>query len=404
MRLLFVCPGLPYPPRKGAALRTWAFVRHLARRHEVSLLSFADAAAAAELRDVCRRIVTVPMPRRSLARRLATVGGSPKPDMFWRLRSPRFGRALDAWLGSAAFDAVIFESLEMAPYHRRLPGSPPAVLDELNAEYVLQRRAALNDLRSPGRWVGGAYSLLQWLELRRWEAATLRRFDRVVAVSEDDARALRAIARIEPAVVPNGVEIAAFAEVFRARQACETYPPGLLFVGTLDFRPNVDALVWFVREIWPRLHAARPDLRFRIVGASPSSTVRRLGEVAGVEVVGPVEDVRPFLAEAAVYVLPMRIGGGIRLKLLEAMAAGVPVVTTAMGAEGVPVTEQHVALADTPPAFADTALRLLADPGLARSQASHAHALAAARYDWAGIAAGLEGVLEGLTCCRLRSR
>lgn len=399
MRLLFVCPGLPYPARKGAALRTWALLRHLAPRHELALIAFADEPPEPPLGAICRPIVTVPAPHRRGVHRLLTVAGSLRPDMAWRLRSERFQAALNELVRHERFDAVLYESLEMAPFHRREHGVP-AVLDELNAEFLLQRRACLNDARSPRRWHAAGYSLLQWLKLRRWEALTARHFDRVVAVSAEDAAALARIGVPGAAVVTNGVEAADYAAVWASRRDRTAFPPVVLFIGTLDFRPNVDAATWFVRDILPTVRAARADVRCQLVGASPAEAVRRLAAEPGVELVGPVPDVRPYLAEAAVFAVPMRIGGGVRLKVPEAMAAGVPLVTTAMGAEGIPLPAGAAELAESPADFAAAVLRLLADPTQASSQAAIAHDFGVTRYDWANIVPELETVLLDLVARR----
>jgi len=431
MRLLFVCPGLPYPPRKGAAMRTWAFLRYLARQHEVSVAAFAEAAPEPPLSELCARVVTVPAPGRDYGRRLLTVLASPKPDLAWRLRSARFQSALDGLLAAHRFDAVVYESLEMAPFRRPIGGAA-AVLDELNAEYVLQRRAWLNDARVPARWPASAYSLLQWVKLRRWEAAVCRRFDRVVAVSEVDAEALAVLAGRRPAVVTNGVDVAEY-DAARALRLAAGYQPApgptewtgpdaaragtsrpaaasegapaasLLFVGTLDYRPNVDAAVWFARSILPRVRAVRPAARFDIVGASPAPAVRALADLPGVRLAGPVPDVRPYLAAAAVYVVPMRIGGGVRLKLLEAMAAGVPLVTTTTGAEGVDLPPDAAGIADGVEAFAEAVIARLGCPELGARQAAVAHRFVAEHYDWSAIVPRLEAVLAD-TAARRRGR
>lgn len=393
MRVLFVCPGLPYPPRKGGAMRVWAFLRWLARRHDVSLLAFGDESAVEKpLRETCRRVVVSPTPTRSPAFRLLTTLISPKPDLYWRLRSRRFQMALDHLVATDRPDAVVFTSLEMAAYHRR---SAPVVaaLDEFNAEYLLQRRVARNDLQSPWRWPGAAYSAGQYLRLRRWESLVTRRFPLVFAVSAADAAALVAIGSPTPVVAPNGVDLAAYDCVVTSRQVRPPDQPKLLFIGTLDYRPNVDAMVWFVDAIWPLIRANRPDARVAIVGASPNAAVRRLAATPGVDVVGEVADVRPHLAAATAYVLPMRTGGGARLKLLEAFAAGVPVVTTAMGAEGVDTPPDCAVIADGAPEFAEAAVKLLANPDAACEMAARARQQVAVRYDWSNIAPIFERAL-----------
>lgn len=401
MRLLVLCPYPPYPPRSGGALRIYNLLRGLAARHEVWCLTFApdDQAVAglAPLREYCRVVTVRGLLPRSLARRAVTTLTSPLPDMALRNAAPAYSAALRQLLRAHAFDVVQAASIEMAGYGLALRAEvagaarPALVLDEFNAEYVLQRRAALTDLANPRRLVAAAYSLVQWAKLAAYERRLLRAYDHVLAVSAEDRRALlrlRPSARVS--IVPNGVDAAYFQPV------ASVPPPGaqLVFTGTLDFRPNVDAVTWFARAVLPLVRAQRPDARFVVVGRSPAPAVRALHDGAGVEVVGEVADVRPAIGAAAVYLVPMRMGGGVRLKLLEALAMQAPVVSTTMGAEGVEGLADgvHLLLADQPAAFADAVLRLLADPALGARLGAAGRALVDARYDWSVIIPALERV------------
>lgn len=406
MRILFLTPYPPHPPRGGGALRIVNLMRGLAGRHEVSCLSFAPDAQAvaglAPLRAFCRLATVIGPPRRSLARRAITTLAGPLPDMALRNAAPAYAEALSRLLAAERFDVVQAESIEMAGYALLAPGfargrPPLTILDEFNAEYVLQRRAALTDLRRglrlrPRALVGGAYSLIQWAKLAAYERRLLRSFSRVLVVSEEDRAALRRLdRRADPAVVPNGVDTAWYAPPSGHRQAQAT-PPTLVFTGTLDFRPNIDALTWFVREVLPLARARRPELRLQIVGRAAGPAVQALHDGALVELVGEVEDVRPFIAGAAAYVVPMRIGGGSRLKLLEALAMGAPVVSTPMGAEGVEGLRdgEQLLLADRPAEFAAALLRLLDDATLADQLGRAGRAFTVERYDWRAIIPRLE--------------
>lgn len=408
MRILFLTPYPPYPPRGGGALRIYNLMRGLAGRHEVRCLSFApDAqavAAMAPLREFCHLATVIGPPRRSLARRALTTLAGPLPDMALRNAAPAYAEALSRLLAADRFDVVQAESIEMAGYSLIAPGfahgTPPlTILDEFNAEYVLQRRAALTDLRrgldlKPRALVGGAYSLAQWAKLAAYERRLLRSFSRVLVVSAEDRAALRRLdGRADPAVVPNGVDTAWYAPLRGLRQAQAT-PPTLVFTGTLDFRPNIDALTWFVREVLPLARARRPEIRLQIVGRAAGPAVRALHDGAAVEIVGEVEDVRPFIAGATAYVVPMRIGGGSRLKLLEALAMGAPVVSTPMGAEGVEGLRdgEQLLLADRPAEFAAALLRLIDTPALAERLGQAGRAFAVANYDWQAIIPQLEAV------------
>ena len=401
MKILLLAPYPPYPPRGGGALRVYHLAKGLAARHDLTLLSFApDAAAAAAmapLRELAGLVTVQGPPPRGLARRALGTLASPLPDMALRNRSRPFAEALSRLLAADRYDVVQAESIELAGYALMARGlGPRLVLDQFNAEHLLQRRAALADLRRalalrPRALAGGLYSLIQWRKLSRYEARLLRELDLVTVVSEEDRAAL---ARLAPrggarlAVVPNGVDTA------RVRPGAvrgDMGPFTMAFTGTLDFRPNLDALRWFVGEVLPLVRAARPRARLLVVGRAAGPAALALAGDA-VEVVGEVPDVAPYIDGAAVYVVPMRIGGGSRLKLLEALAMEAPVVSTPMGAEGVAGLRdgEHLLLASSPRAFADAVLRLMGDPALGRRLGAAGRAHVAAHYDWSAIVPPLE--------------
>jgi glycosyltransferase involved in cell wall biosynthesis len=249
---------------------------------------------------------------------------------------------------------------------------------------------------------GGAYSFAQWQKLARYEATAMRDCDLVLAVADEDRATLCALA---PGacigVVPNGVDTTFFSRAAIDRERAGTLQfaaPTLVFSGTLDFRPNVDAVTWFAREVLPRLRAQLPQLRLLVVGKRPAPALRQLADTGAVVLTGEVADARPFIAGAAVYVVPMRIGGGVRLKLLEALALEVPVVSTAMGAEGVAGLRagEHCLLADDPAGFAAAILRLLGDAALGPRLGAAGRALVCERYDWRAIIPRLEALYADL--------
>ncbi|MDO8670544.1 MAG: glycosyltransferase, partial [Dehalococcoidia bacterium] len=296
---------------------------------------------------------------------------------------------------------VQVEGIEMAPYMDIILGGsrpPPAVIfDEHNAEYLLQRRALENDLRSLAKWPGAFYSLAQWRKLRSYERQACRKASAVTAVSAADRKAILSLdPSLQVAVVSNGIDCEFFQPGDQSQD--ETGPeapaadPSLVFIGTMDFRPNVDAMVWFCKEVFPLVLRELPRARLQIVGRHPTKALR---EAAGrnVEIVGGVEDVRPYMYRAAVYVVPMRIGGGVRFKVLEAMACGVPVVSTRMGAEGIDVVDgEHLLLAELPSDFAARVVRLVKDRDLAMTLAAKARKRSISLYDWRIIAPRLEAV------------
>jgi len=398
VRILFLTPQLPFPPRQGTAIRNWGLISHLAERHEISLLSFAEAGqpgASPELQAACRQVVTVPVPRRTRLARLRTLF-SPQPDMARRLWSSDFAGALAGVLGACAFDFVHVEGIELAPYLpailRRAEGGrrPLAFYDAHNAEYLLQQRAFLSDRRRPARWPAALYSLVQVPRLRRFEADTCRAADRVACVSKEDVAVLRGLVPgLRPVLVPNGIDVAAYTA--GVEQPAHGASPYLVFTGKMDYRPNVDAALWFAREIFPLIRERRPDVQFFIVGQKPVEPLRQLDGRGGVVVTGLVEDARPYIAAAAAYVAPLRMGGGTRFKLLEAMALSRPIVSTRLGAEGFEVRSgRELLLADAPAEFAEAALTLLEQPSRARALAVAGRAFVRAGYDWSVIIPRLE--------------
>lgn len=403
VRLLILSPYPPYPPRSGGALRIYHLLRGLAAHHTVTLLTFAPNAAAAQslapLRALCHVEVVLGPQRRSLWQRAWTTLTALQPDMALRNASNAYRDALERLLKNEHFDRVLVESIEMGGYGLLAKGRVGKIIfDEFNAEYLLQQRAAVTDLRNPTqpkRLLGGLYSLIQWRKLVAYERDLLTQYDQIFAVSEDDRRALLHLAPQAPiAIVPNGVESAHFE---RSRVAPHGTPAKtIVFTGTLDYRPNIDALHWFTQAVLPLIHALHNDAQLIIVGRNPAASIQALHNGTTINVIGEVPDVRPYIANAALYIVPMRIGGGVRLKLLEALAMQCAVVSTSMGAEGVAGLRhgEHILIADTPSAFAAAVVRLFDDPTLCQQLGTHGRALVTAQYDWGEIVAGAVRELE----------
>jgi len=411
VKILFLTSQLPYPPHQGGAIRTYNLILNLAPRHEIHLLSFVnspdDLARAGPLHQYCRTIEVVPIPQRSSLKRLLTILFSPLPDMALRLPSAEFRRRLAARLESAPFDVVQVESIEMAPYAlgdagRAADNRPLWVFDNYNVEYLLQQRAFETDVRHPRRWIGALYSFIQWQKLRRYEAAVCRRVDCVIAVSEADREILQKLAPgAEVAVIPNGVDTRAYDPEQSPSLVLE--PHSIVFTGKMDFRPNVDAVLWFYHQILPLIKAQVPDVHFYIVGQKPPPHLRSLAEDPAVTITGYVEDVRPYIAGAGVYVVPLRIGGGTRLKIMEAMALGKAIVSTSLGCEGYPVTPgRELVIADTPQDFARSVVELLGDIRRREELGRAGRCFVEERYDWQAIVPRLEKVYASVSTARSR--
>ncbi len=414
MRILILMPHPPYPARQGAAIRNYQFLRWLAQSHRVSLLCQGEEGAIdPHLRELCAEVVAVEPPRRNLTTRLLDLVGRREPDLVLRSQSPALARQLQTML-SRGPDILLVECMETTWPLAARPGllnmmtQARIVFDNHNAEYLLQQRAFLSDVRQPRRWPAALYSLLQTLKLRRYERWLLNSVASSIAVSRQDRDALLALGVRKPvAVIPNGVDCAEYRQRAPVRGGNE-----ILFVGTMDYRPNVDAADWFARAILPGIRRLHPDAFFSVVGARPSPKVRELGGLPGVVVHGAVDDVRPYYQRAAVFVVPMRFGGGVRLKVLEAMfvypsfyegfglpvleamASGVPLVSTSQGIEGVEAEAgRHYLLADSAEDFVQQVVRLLRDQSSATRMVEEARRLVEMHYDWQVICQTLESAL-----------
>ncbi len=400
MRLLFLTPQPPFPPHKGTAIRNYNLMAGLAQRHEIDLLTFADEATPGQseaLSAVCHRVEAIPAPARSITRRALTTLLSPLPDMALRLWSPQFAERLKAWLAERDYDVIQIEGIEMARYGllaRNRAGRARLVLDDHNAEWLLQQRTYQAERQLKGWSAGAIYSLIQTWKLKRFERVVCRAVDRIVAVSTPDADAIR---RLDPAlrvaVVTNGVDTQRYRP--GVVPAFDFAAPAIVFSGTMDFRPNVDAALWFVERAWPPLRAAVPPAQFWIVGQRPHARLDPLRGRDDIRITGAVEDVRPYILGASAYAIPLRMGGGTRLKVLEAMALGAPIVSTSLGIVGFDVAhEREVVIADDPDRFAGEIVRLIGDAGRRRALGARGRQFVEARYDWRDIVPKMEAVYE----------
>ncbi len=407
MRLLFFTPQLPFPPRQGTALRNWGLIQHLAARgHDIWLLTFDErtdnsAAIPAPLRDVCKEVVALPVPRRALRDRLRALLGSGLPDMAWRLWSPAFLDALGKMLRKRHFDAVQVEGIELARYMLALtPQGKPRptrfVFDDHNCEYLLQQRTFAADLPMPWRWHGAAYSFLQWQRLRQFERRAIRAADATLCVSAQDQHALRRLDdRASVHVIPNGINIADYTN-WMAAPARASHPT-VVFTGKMDFRPNVNAMLWFWRAIWPLVRQAHPHARLLVVGQKPSPRLAPLRHDPSVTLTGEVEDARPYIAQADVYVAPLLAGGGTRFKLLEAMAMRKAIVTTSLGCEGFEVSSgRELIIADSAAEFASAVSDLLRSSLRRQELGERAYRFVSSAWDWSMIIPRLEEVYARL--------
>ncbi len=399
MKILFVSPFLPSPPRFGGQRRVDGLMRELAQRHEVSLLAFNNTDpweqdSLVQTRKFCHEVRTLPNfePQNSRGKRglqLKSVLSTGSYEHHLAAR-PEFLRALEGMLREKQYDVVQFEFAQMAPFKTSPSGGgrPLFVLDEHNVEYDLLKRTA-----SAASGLGRRfYNSLNWRKLAREERAAWQRFDGVALTSaRDEALLLSDVPGCRTAVIPNGVDVSAF-----PKSLGPTDPGSLLFFGAINYFPNADGVIYFIDKVFPKIRERCPNAVFRIMGPGAGPAVmERQGN--GVEVLGMVDDVGPHLDRASVIVVPLRIGGGTRLKIVEALSKGKPVISTRLGAEGIDVVHQeHLLLADEPEEFAAQVERLLKDPELAARLGNSGRQLMEDRYSWRSIVASLERFYERL--------
>jgi polysaccharide biosynthesis protein PslH len=402
LRLLFLSPYPPSPASFGAQRRIQGLLASLARRHDVTAVamlgtehdpSVVARAVGAYCDDVCLVQVTS---RQGFGKRWRQLASLASPRSFVRglFDTAPLRRALRERLSSRAYDVVTVEFPFLAS--TRLDWSPPGsprpriVLDEHNVEFDLARQQAGGE-EGLARKV---YNRVNGLKVRREELEAWRRFDGVAFCSDADrARARQFVPTLRSVVVPNAVDLDFFSPSPR-----DPPPDGrtILFFGAIDYFPNVDALLFLLREVWPLLERSHPDARLKIVGQNPTREI--LGfRGPRVEVTGRVDDIRPHIASAAVTVAPLRVGGGTRLKILEALAMARPVVSTALGAEGILAEPgHHLLLAEGAPGLAAALGRVLDDPGLGARLGTEGRRLVAERYSWDASARVLETLYRDL--------
>lgn len=399
-RLLLVSPEFVLPVTSGGRQRTWNFVEALKDHYELSLVHPFRHAAQLDHLDAARQhfanVWSVPV---SLDRRPSTASLADRLSRFargisWELEFshfPQFARAIDRALASTRFDVVLARYIFQARYlfERRRPIDGRLVVDLDDIEPV--KIARDHDVHPASGAYLRARTRLNVAALARYHRRHLPSADLCIVCSDHDKEYLeqrRWSARV--AVVPNALPLARYVPVGTALD-----PSTLLFCGTLCYEPNVDGLHWFVQNVWPRVRRLRPDARLLVVGRGPVASVRALDGRDGVAVHADVPDVRPFYERAAGVIAPIRIGGGTRIKILEAGAFGRPVVSTTIGAEGLPVEPgRHCLIEDDAVRFAAASIELLADRAAAARLAGELHDLVRTRFDMAPVFRGIQQLFD----------
>lgn len=392
MRILLVTQVVPNPPDSGPKVKTHNVLRYLAKRHEVHLVSFvrseSEASRAEDLRTYCSSVTTVPLQRSrprdavSLVKSLFTG----RPFLIERDNVGPMRRAIDRLTKLHDFDAFHADQLSMAQFVVAATAGL-RVLDEHNAVWTIVRRAAGRERFLPVRLLAE----LEWRKLRAYEGQVCREFDVVTAVSESDLADLQAAARCTfPArIIPIAVDTEDLSFSKRAAEAVN-----VVSVATMFYPPNVEGVHWFATDVFPLVRRKLPGVSFQIVGSRPPPRITNLAtESSGIDVTGYIADLSPILHRSGVVVVPVQSGSGMRVKILEAFARGIPVVSTAIGVEGIDaIAGEHLLVADDAQDFADAVIQVLQNPSLADRLARSARALVESRYDWQTALRGLDAI------------
>ena len=380
MRVAVVTPYLPWPADTGGKLRSYYLIRGLAQQVETDLYTvcYGPRPDTQALAAFCRRVeVTVLQPPsvrwpvlRALTQRL------PRSVTYFRTEQ---SMAIIRQKLADGYDLLVADEISMAPYVLDLPGheATPKVVMRQKIDYLHYAEVAAHRAWNQDK-------VLDWLEaerLQRFEYATMPRFDGAIVCSQEDACvAAQQGPKLPIDIIVNGADTDYFTPMRHPDP-----DPTLLLIGTMHYYPNIDATLYFFETMYPALQQAIPNLKGLIVGHLPPPEIQTLGKLPGVTVTGSVPDVRPYLARSWALTVPLRLGGGTRLKIVEAMAAGVPVVSTTIGAQGLSATDgQELLIGDTPEQFVHKTVRLVQDAQLREHLAHQGANLVQKAYSWQG--------------------
>ncbi|MEJ7606468.1 MAG: glycosyltransferase [Bryobacteraceae bacterium] len=393
MKILWVNNIFLHPTTKGGQIRTLEMIRRLHRRHEVHYVAFendAEPESIARSKEYCSNIYPVSFriaPKLSprFFSQVALGFVSPTPIVVERKRSAEMQSIVQNLIDKQRFDSLVCDFLTPSI---NLPNLAQWVLFQHNVETMIFRRYAENAPDGLRRW----YFKLQAERLFRYERNVCQAVRHVVAVSENDERVFREQFGVERVTsIPTGVDLDYFAPPDKPESRAD-----LVFVGSMDWMPNIDGMSWFVDEILPLIRRRKPDCSVAIVGRTPVPKVQKMAHLDPlITVTGTVPDVRPYMWGSRISIVPLRIGGGTRLKIYEAMAARVPVVSTTVGAEGLEThSGRNIWLADTPQEFAERCVELLNSAGQRKALAGEAWQMVADRYSWDSVTQEFEEILN----------
>ena len=407
MRILMTSPIFPYPLESGGHTRLFHLIKHLSRRHEITLLSFLlphQVPHTDTVRAYCRDLGLVlvrkegsPLQRmKTFANRRKVRDVAARASRFLkglpydvaRLYFTEMSEKMKAAASRISPDIIHIDFVAMEQYAAPLRREAKQVLVEVDLSFLPLKRAA-----KEGPLPRRLHYLSRYRSMKRFSQEAWRRVDRVVAVSDLDRERIRDLSPdLEVSTVPNGVELAEF-DPISSRNGGST----LLFVGAMEYSPNEDALIHFVREIFPLILEKKPDVSLTVVGPNPPRKVMDLNKHPSITVTGYVPDLNEYFRKSTLLVAPVRVGGGTRLKVLEAMAAGLPVVASSVGCEGIDaVPDEEILVADDPGEFRDKVLFLLGSRDKQVDMAAKALTLVREHHSWESIAGRLETIYGDL--------
>lgn len=398
-KILWVKSGALHPADTGGKIRTLSMLRELNRWHDVTYLSPKPADAELHpdeaIDPYAREKLWIPVrePKRgspAFFAQLALNVLSTKPFALTKHTIPALRTKLIELDATGGFDLIVCDFLSPALHFAGHEWRTPVVMFQHNMESQIWKRMAANH----PRWHGRAFLGSQYRRMFRWEDRLSRLFDGIVTVSAEDTKFARERYHLTNVLgdVPPGVDTSFFTPEDRAPES----KPVLAFLGSMDWMPNIEGIHWFVREVWPQVCARVPEVTLRIIGRRPGADIRALADRdSSIVVTGTVDDVRPHLRDAAAMIVPLLSGGGTRIKILEAMAFGLPVLSTTIGAEGLPFEhDRHLLLADDPGAFVERCVGLLRSKDLRSRLALAARDEVVAHYSWAAASRKFEALCQ----------
>lgn len=390
MKILFLSRWFPYPPDNGSKIRIFNLLAGLSSKHRITLISHYEPSEGepeiGKLGQFCEEILTVPWKPfhpDSLQARMGFF--SPKPRSFIDTFSVELAQKIDEAITKGGYDLIIASQIDMAVYAPYFDGIP-AVFEEAEVGVLYEQYALEHSL------VRRMRHALTWAKYRRFLKATMQRYQVCTVVSNREAELLsQAVGNhVETVIIPNCIDLEAYDGIRETPQ-----PQTLIFTGAFTFDPNYEAMLWFLNEVYDEVITRAPSAHLTITGDHANRPLPRADHLS---LAGFVPDIRSLVARSWCSIVPIHTGGGTRLKILEAMALGTPVVTTSKGMEGLDLCPgEHVLVADDPNSFADAILALFTDPGLRQRLALNAHHLIQEKYNWAVVMPRFLAIVEGIS-------